>query len=304
MLATTGPMAGEGWVGEVKWDGVRSLAYLEGEGAVRLVGRSGTDYTARFPEVAAALAHVPGPLLLDGEIVIPGPDGGPSFALLQRRVHRARPEAIQAGATATPALYVAFDVLARGDRTLLDEPYSVRREDLAQLGLGAPHIAAPGAWPSVEEALAWTKAHFLEGVIAKKSTSAYQPGARSNDWRKLKHLQISRVTLGGWLPGGQAGATVRSLLIGIPVDAGLLYVGSVGSGLSTAERRALATALRRIEVPRSPFTTDALGLPRGTEVRFARPVLQADVAYLEVTAAGHLRQPTWRGLVDPGRTDG
>lgn len=203
-------------------DGCRSLAYLEGEGAVRLVGRSGTDYTARFPEVAAALAQVPGPLVLGGGIVIPGPYGGPSFALLQRRVHRNRPAAIQSGATATPALCVAFDVLVHGDRTLLQEPYTLRREHLAQLELAGPHIAVPGAWPNVEEALAWTKAHFLEGVIAKKCTSAYQPGARSNDWRKLKHLQISRVTLGGWLPGGEAGATVRSLLIGIPVDAGLL----------------------------------------------------------------------------------
>jgi bifunctional non-homologous end joining protein LigD len=135
------------------------------------------------------------------------------------------------------------------------------------------------------------------GAIAKKSTSAYHPGARSSEWRKLKHLLVSRVTIGGWLPGGQAG--VRSLLIGIPVDAGLLYVGSVGPGLTATERHALDAALRRIETPTAPFTTQAPGLPRGTEVRFARPVLQADVAHLEVTVAGHLRQPTWRGLADP-----
>jgi bifunctional non-homologous end joining protein LigD len=302
MLATTGPMTGEGWIGEVKWDGIRTLAYLEADGEVRLTGRSGTDYTGRFPEIAQALAgRGLGPLLLDGEIVVTGPDGGPSFALLQRRIHRARPAAVQDGATAAPALYVAFDVLVRGDRALLDEPYTVRREHLAELRLGAAHLAAPGAWPSVEEALAWTKAHFLEGVIAKKAGSAYHPGARSSQWRKLKHLQVSRVTIGGWLPGGAAG--VRSLLIGIPIDAGLLYVGSVGSGLAASERTALAAALRRIEETRSPFTTTALGLPRGTEVRWARPVLQADVAYLEVTAAGRLRQPTWRGLADPHRAD-
>lgn len=81
------------------------------------------------------------------------------------------------------------------------------------------------------------------------------------------------VTIGGWLPGGPGDSTVRALLLGVPLDLdrGLLYVGSVGSGLSTAERKALAAALRRLEVPVSPFSTDSFGLPRGTRVRFVHP---------------------------------
>ncbi|WP_195911307.1 ATP dependent DNA ligase [Streptomyces kaniharaensis] len=104
--------------------------------------------------------------------------------------------------------------------------------------------------------------------------------------------------IGGWLPGGPRNATVRAVLVGVPAEGGrLLFVGSVGSGFAGPERRALAAALRRIASPVSPFTAGVgLGLPRGTEVRFTRPELHAEVEFLELTDAGRLRQPVWRGL--------
>ncbi|WP_329492475.1 ATP-dependent DNA ligase (plasmid) [Kitasatospora sp. NBC_01246] len=298
MLATAGPLpSGPGWQAEAKWDGARCAAYLEG-GTVRLVGRAGTDYTARFPEVVEALAEVPGPLILDGELVIMQ-GGQPSFSALQGRVHRTRPASVLAGARRAPAVYVAFDLL-HTDRPLLAEPYTRRRALLEDRALERPRLRVPPAWDEVTAAVAWTREHQLEGVIAKKADAVYRPGTRSRNWVKLKHLRTADVVIGGWLPGGPGGATVRAVLVGAPTGepGRLLYAGSVGSGLTGPERRALAATLRRLDQPVSPFSVSRAGLalPRGTEVRFVQPVLQAEVEFLEITPAGHLRQPVWRGL--------
>lgn len=293
MLATSGPApSGPEWVGEVKWDGARALAYVPGDGTARLLGRRGTDYTARFPEVAEVLANMPGPLILDGEIVVPGPDGRPSFHALQRRIHRTRTPA----RPDLPALYIAFDLLhAAGP--LLTQTYRDRRQQLEALGLNGPTVRAPAAWTSLEQAAAFTREQQLEGVIAKRIDGRYWPGARSRDWVKIKHLQVSTVTIGGWLPG--PAGEVRALLVGVPLDQGLLYVGSVGSGLTEAGRRELAAQLRAVGSERSPFTSRALGIPRSTPVRWVQPVVNGLVEYLEVTPTGRLRQPVWRGLDQP-----
>ncbi|MFI8085995.1 non-homologous end-joining DNA ligase [Kitasatospora sp. NPDC086009] len=298
MLATAGPLpSGPGWCAEVKWDGARACAYLE-DGRARLLGRHGTDYTERFPEVAAALADVPGPLVLDGELVVMR-SGTPSFAALQGRIHRTRPASVQAGARAAPALFIAFD-LPHTDRPLLTEPYRRRRALLEDLNLDRPGLRVPPAWESLTDAVAWTREHQLEGIICKRADSPYRPGARSRDWIKIKHLRTADVVIGGWLPGGPAGTTVRAVLVGAPTGepGRLLYAGSVGTGFTAAERRALAAALRRLDQSTSPFTgaRTGLGLPRGTEVRFVRPELHAEVEFLELTPAGRLRQPVWRGL--------
>ncbi|MFJ9846995.1 non-homologous end-joining DNA ligase [Kitasatospora sp. NPDC101155] len=301
MLATAGTLpSGPGWTGEVKWDGARAVAYIPEAAPVRLLGRRGTDFTQRFPEVAEALTEVRGrPLILDGEIVVMR-DGTPSFAALQSRIHRTRPAAVLAAAATTPALYIAFDLLHLGDRSLLAEPYARRRELLEDLALDRPGLRVPPTWDSVAEAYGWTREHKLEGVLAKRTDSLYAPGTRSRDWIKLKHLRVADVVVGGWLPGGPGSDTVRAVLVGVEAEPGgrLLYVGSVGTGFSGAERRALAAALRRLAIPVSPFTASGkgLGLPPGTEVRFVRPELHAEVEFLELTDRGLLRQPVWRGL--------
>lgn len=298
MLATAGPMPpDEGFAAEVKWDGARALAVVQGDGTVRLTGRRGTDLTARFPEVTAALASsARGPAILDGELVVMGPDGTPSFGLIQRRLHRTRQTAIAAGVKANPAIYTVFDLLWTTESHLA-EPYTERRQRLEDLGLRHAHVRVPPIWTEAgQQALAWTRDHHLEGVILKRLESPYRPGARSRDWIKVKNLSQSLVTIGGWLPGGPAANTVRALLLGIPVDDGLLYVGSVGTGFSMAERRALAALLRRLDTTVSPFTTVPTGLERGTHLRYVQPRLVGTVEYLEVTDAGQLRHPTWKGL--------
>ncbi|MFH9354080.1 ATP-dependent DNA ligase [Kitasatospora sp. NPDC017646] len=297
MLATAGRLpSGPGWKGEIRWDGARCIAYVPEAAPVRLVGGRGADLTERFPEVAEALTAVRGPLVLDGELVVVR-GGALSSSALQDRIHRTRPVAVRAGTEAAPALYIGFDLLRLGDRSLVAEPWVRRRELLEGLELDRPGLRVPPVWDSVAEAYGWTREHRLEGVIAKRADSRYVPGACSRDWIEIKNLRIADVVIGGWLPGG---TSVRALLVGVPAMPGgrLLFVGSVGSGMTGAERRALAAALRRLAVPVSPFTAGSggLGLPLGTEVRFARPELRAEVEYLEVTQAGRLRHPVWRRL--------
>ncbi|MFJ9521879.1 ATP-dependent DNA ligase [Kitasatospora sp. NPDC101801] len=298
-------VAGAGWWAEVKWDGARCLAYVK-SGQVRLAGRSGTDFTARFPEVAEALETVEGPLVLDGEIVVMQ-GGRPSFHGLQSRVHRSRPASIKAGRTAAPAILVVFDVL-HTERPLLTVPYEERRGLLESLNLELPQVRVPPAWPSVADAFDWTRGQHLEGIVAKRAGSLYRPGARSRDWVKSKHLQVADVVIGGWLPGGRGGTSVRAVLAGVPAAEGgqLLFVGAVGTGFADAERRALGALLQRLSAPTSPFVAPVggMGLPTGTEVRFAVPRLHAEVEFLELTPAGRLRHPVWRGLRDDDAAPG
>ncbi|MFB8055086.1 non-homologous end-joining DNA ligase [Kitasatospora purpeofusca] len=300
MLATAGSMLTDtNWWAEVKWDGARCLVYREGA-EVRLVGRRGTDFTSRFPEVAEALAGIPDPLLLDGELVVIR-DGRPSFHGLQSRVHRSRPASVRAGVSAAPAVLVVFDLL-HTDQSLFAVPYEERRGLLENLNLDRPRVRVPPAWTSVAEAFAWTRDHWLEGVIAKRAGSPYRAGARSRDWVKHKHLQVADVVIGGWVPGGRSGNSVRAVLVGVPEDEGgqLLFVGAVGTGFADAERRGLGSALHRLAAPRSPFAgvSGGLGMPADAEVRFVVPRLRAEVRFLELTPAGRLRQPVWRGLRD------
>ncbi|MFJ7280895.1 ATP-dependent DNA ligase [Kitasatospora sp. NPDC098663] len=285
-------------MGEAKWDGARCVAYVPRSAPVQLLGRSGADLAARLPEVAEALTEVRGPLILDGEVVVMR-GGTPSFSALQGRIHRTRPAAVLAGAAAAPALYITFDLLHLGEQSLLTEPWLRRRELLEGLHLDRPGLRVPPVWDSVAEAYGWTREHQLEGVVAKRAESRYTPGARSRDWIKIKHLRTADVVIGGWLPGGAGGATVRAVLAGVepePDSGHLLFVGSVGAGFTGAERRALTAVLRRLATPVSPFTGGGLGLPRGTEVRFVRPELRAEVEFLKVTDNGRLRSPVWRGL--------
>ncbi|MCG6494308.1 ATP-dependent DNA ligase [Kitasatospora sp. A2-31] len=298
MLATAGPLpSGTGWVGEVKWDGARCVAYVPEAAPVRLVGRRGGDFTGRFPEVADAFTEVRGPLILDGELVVVR-DGTPSFAALRDRIHRTRPAAL-GRAAGEPAVFIAFDLLHTGGRPLLAEPYARRRAALDGLQLERPHLRVSPVWNDIAEAYGWTREHRLKGVIAKRNDSRYAPGARSRDWVKVEHLRVADVVIGGWLPGGPGEASVRAVLVGVPAerDGPLRFVGTVGTGFAAPERRALAAVLRRIACPVSPFSAGAgLGLPRGTVVRFTRPELRAEVEFLEHTDAGRLRQPVWRGL--------
>jgi bifunctional non-homologous end joining protein LigD len=174
----------------------------------------------------------------------------------------------------------------------------LRRALLDDLGLPVPGmVEVPPAFPGDAAALlAATRDQGLEGIVLKRPASLYHPGRRTRDWLKIRNIRAADVRIGGWLPGtGIRSHLAGSVLVGIPRPGALEFAGAVGSGLTVAEVRELTARLESLEQPGSPFTGP---LPPEIirQARWARPVLTAEVTYLERTPSGRLRQPVWRGL--------
>ncbi|GAA5003146.1 non-homologous end-joining DNA ligase [Actinopolymorpha pittospori] len=307
MLATAGRMPAEReqdrWSFEMKWDGVRAVAYVA-SGEVVLLGRSGRDFTRTYPEVSAVGAALPGrPCVLDGEVVALDEQGRPSFELLQSRMHglgagrgRRRPPGREP--VAPPGVvYLVFDVLHLDGVSLLREPYAARRQTLEGLGLAGPQYQVPPAFEgSGEAALRTSAAQLLEGVVAKRLDSSYEPGRRAGTWLKVKHLRTQDVVLGGWRVGeGSRAGTFGALLCGVYEGGRLRYAGRVGTGFTQERLVELMARLAPLEQPVSAFD-EPLPRPDARGAHWVRPVLVGEVAFTEWTREGRLRNPAWRGL--------
>jgi len=304
MLATPapGPPTAPGWAFEVKWDGVRALAYLDGTGALRLHARSGIEITTRYPELAGLPGHLPAgtDAIFDGEITALGHDGRPDFRRLQDRMHLTAPYAITAAAERVPVTLILFDLLWHRERSLVALPYTQRRDLLDGLAIAGEHVRTPPMWRDAGDlAMDWTRQLRLEGIVAKRLASPYRPGRRTPEWIKVRHTEDIDVVIGGWVPSEADPEAVASVLIGVPEKEGsrLRYVGHVGTGLTQRERRWLARELREVAADASPFA-DNRDIPhRATPTRWTRPVLRAQIEYLNWTPAGRLRHPVWHGLL-------
>jgi bifunctional non-homologous end joining protein LigD len=304
MLAVPGrlPIDAHGWSLELKWDGVRGVAYLEG-GHLLLRSRNDIDITRTYPEVQP-LADVlgDGSAILDGELVALDAYGRPSFGRLQQRMKQTSPSA--GLMSAYPVVYVVFDLLALGGRATIDLGYERRRELLeASMPGGSAWRVSPVLEGDPADVLRATAEQGLEGVVAKRHGSPYRPGVRSPDWRKVKNERTQEVVVGGWKPGrGSRERTVGSLLLGIPEVDGLRYVGKVGTGFTHAMLDDLQVTL----VGRERATTPFVGITRQEAVgaRWCEPELVGEVTYNDWTPERRLRQPAWRGLrPDKGPSD-
>jgi bifunctional non-homologous end joining protein LigD len=305
MLAVLGelPAKDEGWAFEMKWDGVRAIAYLER--GQRLLSRNDKDITVAYPELGGLAEAVGGPVVLDGEIVAFDKDGRPSFKALQPRIHQRRPTRIQALANSTPVTYMLFDVLHLGEEPLISRPYTERREILEGLGLSGPRWETPPPHPgSGTEAFAESKRLGLEGIVAKQTDSPYRPGRRHRSWTKVKNFKTQEVVIVGWKSGeGRRAGTIGALMLGIHDDTGrLVYVGNVGTGFTEEMLADLAQRLRPLEQAESPIQGE---IPRedSSGVHWVAPQLVGEVSFAEWTGEGRLRHPSWRGLradKDPG----
>lgn len=301
MLATPGDPAdvATGFLHEIKWDGARVLAHLDGDGGLVLRSRSGADVTVSYPELADLATRLDAPTVLDGEVVVLDEQGVASFSRLQPRLQLRDPGRVRRAAASTPVLYVVFDVLACGGRPVLDEPVEQRRAMLEGLGLHGGRIQVPPATDDVTRLLEIARTRGDEGVVSKRLGSGYRPGARSTDWIKLPFADRRDVVVGAWRPEGGArpGATVSSRLgavvVGAYDDEGRLQqLGAVGSGLAG---RAGETVRSRLEpADTSPFATELAA----RDARFVEPSLVGTVRYRGLTGEGRLRQPVWLGLRD------
>jgi bifunctional non-homologous end joining protein LigD len=300
MLATAGelPASDDGWSFEVKWDGVRSIAFLEA-GRLRLMSRRGNDVTVTYPELGPLAAAAGGrPIVLDGEIVALDEDGKPSFNRLQARINVADGHQAARLAERAPATLMIFDVLHLDGGSAMPLPWSERRELLESLELVGPSWRTPPVFPGEGRALlAAAREQGLEGVVAKLTTSPYRPGRRSEAWRKVKAVRTIDVVIGGFTTGDRSrAASFGALLVGVPDPQGLLtYVGRVGSGF---DQRALDDIVGRLLPLRreaSPFGASLKPAEAAVAV-FVEPTLVGEVRYLEWTRERRLRAPVWRGL--------
>jgi bifunctional non-homologous end joining protein LigD len=301
MLARAGrlPREEDRYAFEIKWDGVRAIAYSQ-PGSLRLESRNLREITASYPELArvgrALGSHR---AVLDGEIVAFDAQGRPSFAALAQRMHVSAPARARRLAESTPVTYVIFDLLWLDGHSLLERPYLERRRALAELGLrgerwqSPDHIVGRG-----RETLEASAAAGLEGIVAKRLDSPYEPGRRSGAWIKLKNVERAELAIGGFTAGaGRRRERIGALLLGEPLAGELRYVGRVGSGLGEEELARLARELAPLRRESSPFSAQGPSPPRGAI--FVEPRLRARVAFRERTAAGLLRQPTYEGSAPP-----
>ena len=255
--------------------------------------RSGRDITTEFRQfeaLAADLAyhHV----ILDGGAVALDESWVPSFGEMQNRARSTRVE------------FWAFDVLYLDGRSLLRAKYADRRRVLETLAEGGGLIV-PDLLPgdTGAEAMEYARKKGWEGVIAKRLDSTYQPGRRSKSWLKDKIWNHQEVVIGGWRRGeGGRSSDIGSLLMGIPVEGGLQFVGRVGTGFTEKELDKLKKLLEPLATDESPFTERLSGVDaRG--VSYVRPELVGEVRYSERTSDNRLRQASWRGLRPDKRPD-
>jgi bifunctional non-homologous end joining protein LigD len=303
MLASVGAEipTGAGWAFEPKYDGVRVLAFVD-DGSVALLSRNGNDKAKQFPEVAAELvAHFKRrkrPFVIDGEIVARRGRSLARFQELQDRINQKDTRGIAANAAKRPATFVAFDILMDGDDLLATEPWTARRARLERLiGKTAGPALRLGAATTGSGArmLADAKRHGWEGVMAKKTSSAYSPGLRSRDWLKLKLEARQEFVVGGWTEPRNSRTHIGALLIGYWEDGQLHYAGHVGGGFTMTGLGEMHRRLKPLERKTSPFNEE----PDTNEVaHWVKPEVVVEVRFNEWTADGHLRQPIYLGTRD------
>ena len=266
-LSATLPPDDDRWGYEIKWDGVRALAF-GGPGRIRLYSRTERDITVQYPEIQP-IEHQLGDhtVVLDGELVAFDDDGRPSFQRLQPRMHVTSESEIRTRQREVPVTYIVFDLLHLDGRSLFGEPYEERRRLLEELRLDGPNWQAPPYQRGDGAALlAATRAQRLEGVVAKRLTSKYRPGRRSTEWLKIKNVLRQEVVIGGWLPGqGRLEGELGSLLVGYhEPDGTLAFAGKVGTGSTTPPAGCSRSGWRRFGSTRARSPVASLSRRRSS----------------------------------------
>ena len=288
MLASTGVLpTGPGWSYEFKWDGIRAITVVTG-GRTRMFARSGAEVTLAYPELAQVGRDLTDSVL-DGEVVAMDEAGRPSFQVIAERMHVREPHLAARLAASVPVTYLVFDVLrAEGDE-VVTWPYHRRRQRLETLPLG-PRAMVPPSFDDGPATVAASTENRLEGVVAKRTGSLYQPGLRSSDWIKVKLEESCEFVVGGWRPGKRA---LGALLVGVPAgDGSLTYRGRVGGGISGPAERALLAALGPLATTTNPF---AASVPRedARGAQWVSPHLVVEVKFSHRTRDGRLRFPRY-----------
>ncbi|MBC8108696.1 MAG: DNA ligase, partial [Anaerolineae bacterium] len=276
-------------------------------GRCRLQTRNLLDTTRRYPELhALAEVFADRQAILDGEIVALDDVDRPSFSRLQKRMHLNEAPSINRAVRDVPIFYVIFDLLYLNGRSTMPLPYTARRELLESLPLLGPRWQLTTSQVGGgKQILLAAKTLGLEGIVAKRLDSTYEPGRRSPAWIKTKLIRRQEFVIGGWQEQIGEPDRIGALLVGYyeppnvakPTSGGnprFRYAGRVGSGFGAATHVSLMRTLRAIRTDRNPFVDP---LPRGPiKMNFVEPVLVGEVEFHGWTDAGVLRQPAFKGL--------
>jgi bifunctional non-homologous end joining protein LigD len=293
--SVTLPRDQKNWSFEVKWDGVRAIAYVQ-PGRLRLESRNLNDITDAYPEVRGLVGALGmHEAVLDGEIVAFDENGRPSFERLQRRMHVTSPSAIRRLQSSMPVMYAIFDLLYLDGHSLIELPYRERRARLESLNLSGPAWRVPANHPGEGTLLlAATAKQGLEGIVAKRLDCRYEPGRRTGNWLKIKHTMRQELVVGGWIPGeGRRTSRIGALLMGYFEDGKFVYAGRVGTGFTEKTLDELRGRLEPLRRDTTPFDK-APKLPR--EAMFVEPTLVAEIELREWTAERIMRAPSFKGL--------
>ena len=294
--ATVTELPDDKWAFEGKWDGYRVTIATSGAGGqARLVSRNGNSMdwlTDGFPGLADALER---PAVIDAELVILGSDGVPDFASLAKQA------AAEGQDSSLPAVELfVFDVLEVDGVDLRTQAWERRREVLdlltpALTSVDRVHVPEVLDGPG-DRALAEADEFGWEGIVAKRRDSRYESGRRSKAWLKEKLLTTTEAVVGGWRPGkGGRSGSLGSLLLGLPVETGLTYIGRVGTGFSDKQARALLEELEPLRRRSSPFVDDLPSDARRDAI-WVLPKLVVEVRHQGFTEDGNMRQPSWRDI--------
>nr|WP_282851543.1 ATP-dependent DNA ligase [Gulosibacter sediminis] len=294
------------WAFEMKWDGIRAIALVDGE-RTTLRTRSGSDVTSAYPELAnlAAAANAE-QVVFDGEIVAFDPDGAPSFDLLQQRFGLTKRRDIEKARRSAPATYLIFDVLSVNGQDSRSLPYRQRSELLKSLveRIETVPVVVPDAFDGPpEDAMEASRSLGLEGVVAKQQQSPYRSGERSPEWLKFPFIATTEAAVIGWRESTADSHGLASLLLATrdsDDESGWKYAGRVGTGFSTKERRAIRARLEPLE-RKAPVTEVPSDVRR--DAHWVKPKLVGEVTSKGRTRAGRFRQPVWRGWRPDKRPD-
>jgi DNA ligase D-like protein (predicted ligase) len=296
LLRTEKLPEGPGIQYEIKFDGYRALA-MKSEGEVHLRSRNDNDFNVRYPGIVKALAPMPDETVIDGEVVALDSDGKPSFNTLQNY-----------GSAGAPLHFYIFDLLILKGRDVMGEPLVKRRELLEEHIL--PKLAEPIRYSPVLEAkledlIRSVKAQGLEGLVAKRRNSKYEPGQRSGAWQKMRVNQGQEFIIAGYTPSPK---NFDALVIGYYEGSKLMYAARTRNGFTPASRAELFKKLKPLEISGCPFANlpekkagrwgAGLTAAKMAECRWLKPQLIGQFEFVEWTEDAHLRHSRFVALRD------
>ena len=281
----------KGWIFEIKWDGYRAIAYVND--AVSLRSRNNNELKYNFPELEE-LMKLTRNVVLDGEIVAMK-EGKADFQALQQRGKAVYPAEISVQAKKSPVLYVVFDILEKEGTSAVNLPLMERKKILGQSVKDGPHvILADFVEEKGQDYYEAALKKGIEGIMAKRKDSIYEPGVRSDSWLKIKKLRSCDCVIFGYTRGtGARGKTFGALILGLYDKGKPVYVGKVGTGFSQETLKTLVEVFKGLTVNEAPLTSDL-----HEEITWLKPELVCDVFYQSVTTDRRLRMPRFAGLRD------